>query len=455
MKILKYRGVFNRFPGRKQPAAQAEAPEAPRVVEKKIKTKALLIGIQRVREEAEVHSPGLKSPDGRSKWAKLRKQNTRNYLKGPHRDVKAMRELLINVYHYEPEDITILIDDDVSSHPQPTRVNILKAIEELIKDAKEHDRFFFHYSGHSDQEDTDDIEEEDRKNEFIIACDGTRIKDDELRANLAMPLPEGSSLIAVFDSCHSGSLLDLKHFRCNRVYVPWINKGNRRTNSLWNGNKRMYAQISARGAPVARFNKQVFTWARTSIDGVLAASREDSGVACAGSLPSRHKPTLSIITDVPSSPTPWLDSPGAREKQVMSPVAMYCTGYCRDDDLFTYENAVKADVISISSSKDSQLTWEDANGTHSMTQVLVRLLMKNPHPTYQDLMTLVSHEIHAFYVDLHSRAKMYKKKVQVVNKAKMLIGKKIRPGDPVEMDNFQNPQLSTDRPMDMSRHFYP
>ncbi|KAF8171856.1 hypothetical protein BJ912DRAFT_1066023 [Pholiota molesta] len=125
-----------------------------------------------------------------------------------------MRELLINVYHYEPQDITILIDDDnpatYNLHESTLCVtisrsldlhlmnfNVAKAIDDLIKDAKEHDRFFFHYSGHSDQEDTDDIEEEDRKNEFIITSEGEKIKDDELRANLAMPLPAGSSLIAV------------------------------------------------------------------------------------------------------------------------------------------------------------------------------------------------------------------------------------------------------------------
>ena len=29
-------------------------------------------------------------------------------------------------------------------------------------------------------------------------------------------------------------LADLEHFRCNRVYVPWMNKGRRRSNSRWN-----------------------------------------------------------------------------------------------------------------------------------------------------------------------------------------------------------------------------
>ncbi|KAF8965366.1 hypothetical protein BDZ97DRAFT_1918225 [Flammula alnicola] len=370
MKIVKHR-IF-RLPGRKQAATQAEEPTKPTIAEKKFKKKALLIGIQRVREdENEVISPvspiGRKSPvNGRNKKSKRRarrKQSTRDALKGPHRDVRAMRDLLVNVYHYDPQDITVLIDDDHPFHKQPTRDNILEEIDNLIRDAQENDRFFFHceflpffvypalselfstylVSGHSDQEDTDDIEEEDRKNEFT--SDGKRIKDDELRSNLAMPLPPKSSLMAVFDSCHSGTLLDLKHFRCNRVYVPWLNKGYRRTNSLWNSNKQMHAN----------------------------------------NLPS---------------PVPWL----AESEQCMSPVAMYCTGHCRENDLLTYEDAVQADVISISSSKDSQISWEAANGT-SMTQALVKILNNNAHPTFHDLLTLVSHNIHSFYVDLHSRAR--------------------------------------------------
>ncbi|KAJ6607838.1 hypothetical protein B0H10DRAFT_2069980 [Mycena sp. CBHHK59/15] len=45
--------------------------------------------------------------------------------------------------------------------------------------------------------------------------------DNELHAVLVAPLPVGSHLVAVIDACHSGSLLDLQHYRCNRVFVPW------------------------------------------------------------------------------------------------------------------------------------------------------------------------------------------------------------------------------------------
>lgn len=41
-------------------------------------------------------------------------------------------------------------------------------------------------------------------------------------------------------SKYDSHLADLKHFRCNRVYVPWLNKGNRRTNSLWNLNRALF-----------------------------------------------------------------------------------------------------------------------------------------------------------------------------------------------------------------------
>ena len=49
----------------------------------------------------------------------------------------------------------------------------------------------------------------------------------ELRDMLVDPLPVGSSLTAIFDSCHSGTLLDLDHYLCNRVWFPWCNRGQR------------------------------------------------------------------------------------------------------------------------------------------------------------------------------------------------------------------------------------
>ncbi len=38
-------------------------------------------------------------------------------------------------------------------------------------------------------------------------------------------LPIGASLLAIFDTCHSGTLLDLNHYACNQVWYPWCNNG--------------------------------------------------------------------------------------------------------------------------------------------------------------------------------------------------------------------------------------
>ncbi|KAF7351287.1 Mitochondrial chaperone BCS1 [Mycena sanguinolenta] len=169
-------------------------------------------------------------------------------LKGPHADVAAMKKLLLDRYHYAESDIVVLLDSEDmagSTVPavQPTRMNILRAIDDLVRGARKGDRFFFHYCGHTMQVENRSNSEEDGMDECLVPVDGeaNKIVDNELRRHLVSPLPVGSSLVAVFDSCHSASLLDLAHFRCNRVYVPWISKGRRRSDDRWNANVRRHA----------------------------------------------------------------------------------------------------------------------------------------------------------------------------------------------------------------------
>ena len=84
------------------------------------------------------------------------------------------------------------------------------------------------------------------------ACPLTRFQ--ELR-EIFDPLPAGCSLLvrsssfyvlfqissrclfqAILDTYHSGTLLDLPHYHCNNVYVPWQSKGARRLMSLQGAN---------------------------------------------------------------------------------------------------------------------------------------------------------------------------------------------------------------------------
>ncbi|KIK03609.1 hypothetical protein K443DRAFT_5246 [Laccaria amethystina LaAM-08-1] len=51
------------------------------------------------------------------------------------------------------------------------------------------------------------LEEEDAKNQFIVAMNDELIQDNVLRERLVAPLPTGSSLVAVFDSCHNTPFL--------------------------------------------------------------------------------------------------------------------------------------------------------------------------------------------------------------------------------------------------------
>jgi hypothetical protein len=60
---------------------------------------------------------------------------------------------------------------------------------------------------------------------------------------------------------------------------------------------------------------------------------------------------------------------------------------------------------------------------------------------------IFSHDIHRYYVDLHSRARAYRKLVQRLNSQKIKQGKKPRAGDRVEMNNFQEPQVRHIRPL--------
>ncbi|KAJ6526927.1 caspase domain-containing protein [Mycena vulgaris] len=164
-------------------------------------------------------------------------RNSKGYgeLEGAHDDVHKMRAMLIDIYYYAPADITVLLDDEIDGHVQPTRDNILDAIKDFVKDVKAGDRLFFHYSGHSTQvPNSRSNSEEDGMDECMVPIEGADelIVDNELHLALVAPLPAGAHLVAVLDTCHSGSLLDLRHYRCNRVFVPWRYRGKRGSEPL-------------------------------------------------------------------------------------------------------------------------------------------------------------------------------------------------------------------------------
>jgi hypothetical protein len=118
----------------------------------------------------------------------------------------------LNQTYPQFNDILILTDDQRDPSKIPTRINIENGLRWLVNGAAPGDRFFLHYSGHGGSAVDKDGDEADGKDETICPLDYARygqIIDDQLHQMICMPLPRGAKLTAIFDSCHSGSILDL------------------------------------------------------------------------------------------------------------------------------------------------------------------------------------------------------------------------------------------------------
>jgi hypothetical protein len=121
---------------------------------------------------------------------------------------------LLNNCDYRSENIHILTEkSDIS----PTKDNIISQIKWLVSDNLKGDTLFFYYSGHGTNIRDINKDETDKKDEQIVPLDADvsgEIIDDWLYANLACNVPSGVNLWCFFDSCFSGTVLDLT-YNCN------------------------------------------------------------------------------------------------------------------------------------------------------------------------------------------------------------------------------------------------
>ncbi|KAJ3556726.1 hypothetical protein NP233_g11913 [Leucocoprinus birnbaumii] len=135
-------------------------------------------------------------------------------LRGCINDANNVRRWLIKYHGFKSEDIVLLTDDTSNRRHLPTRQNLIDAMKWLVRSAKPHDSLFFHYSGHGGQIEDQDGDEADGFDEVIFPLDYKdkgMIVDDELHDIMVSPLPTGCRLTALFDSCHSGTVLDLPY----------------------------------------------------------------------------------------------------------------------------------------------------------------------------------------------------------------------------------------------------
>ncbi|KAH7884322.1 peptidase C14, caspase domain-containing protein [Phlebopus sp. FC_14] len=135
-------------------------------------------------------------------------------LAGCINDANNVKAFLIRQYGYKAEDMVVLTDDSRNALEIPTKQNIIMAMQWLIRGASPNDSLFFHYSGHGGQTKDLDGDEDDGYDEVIYPVDyevNGHIVDDNMHEIMVKNLPAGCRLTAIFDSCHSGSVLDLPY----------------------------------------------------------------------------------------------------------------------------------------------------------------------------------------------------------------------------------------------------
>ena len=116
---------------------------------------------------------------------------------------------------FNESDITVLTD---LTEQKPTKTNIINELTNLIKATEENDLSFFSISGHGSNIKDSNNDELDGYDELVYTIDKKFLIDDNLKT-IILELKKGAILFAFFDTCHSGTMLDLPYiFMDNSSY---------------------------------------------------------------------------------------------------------------------------------------------------------------------------------------------------------------------------------------------
>lgn len=94
---------------------------------------------------------------------------------------------------------------------KPTRINILNEIRNFINNSVDGDLLFIYFSGHGSYTYDMNKDENDGYDESIVSCDLEYVIDDEIKSILNQFCKKNVSIVGMFDSCHSGTMMDLKY----------------------------------------------------------------------------------------------------------------------------------------------------------------------------------------------------------------------------------------------------
>ena len=154
--------------------------------------------------------PGKKQGSKKALTIGINYRRTRLELRGCINDATNLKNLLESKYGYKN---TIMLTDDTNK--KPNKQTILSEFTNLLVNSVSGDILFFSYSGHGTYTTDLNKDENDGQDELIVPIDATSIQqcilDDELNKIIKTNLKPGVKLFAMFDSCFSGTVLDLKY----------------------------------------------------------------------------------------------------------------------------------------------------------------------------------------------------------------------------------------------------
>ena len=130
---------------------------------------------------------------------------TSNELYGCINDVNSIKE---RISKQGFNDITVITD---LTTKKATKANILEGFKNLLMNCQAGDLLFFLYSGHGSYAIDRNGDEKTGYDQLIVPCDFNMILDDELKTIIQQNLKPNVTLFGMFDSCFSGSVLDLRY----------------------------------------------------------------------------------------------------------------------------------------------------------------------------------------------------------------------------------------------------
>jgi metacaspase-1 len=133
-------------------------------------------------------------------------------LRACHADATNLRQYLITVQGFDPDEILTLMDD--GNHQMPTKENIMTGMKMLTAYSQPGDVAFVSFSGHGGRVVDVSGDEDDGYDETIIPVDfqkAGQIIDDDILKILVIPMRKGVYTTVIMDCCHSGTVMDLPY----------------------------------------------------------------------------------------------------------------------------------------------------------------------------------------------------------------------------------------------------